>query len=137
MSIHLSAAADFLLKGGGAWVGALRRSVQWRGGNGDRVTWGSGDILDPALSIGDLEKMAAEAVAAHAAQLGIETMRVKAIAFELAAEAMPFAGGHNERYRFCQRCGARGGVGFNGGMPEHEPHCVVGEAYAFGPDGKS
>lgn len=70
MGIHLSAAADLLLKEGGAWIGALRTAVQWRGGNGDSVIWGSDEIIAPALSIGDLEKLAAEAVAADRAERG-------------------------------------------------------------------
>lgn len=68
MSIVLSAAADLLLKEGGVWIGALHKAVQWRGGNGDRVVWGSDEIIAPALSIGDLEKLAAEAVAADRAE---------------------------------------------------------------------
>ena len=49
---------------GGAWIGHLRDRVKWRGGNGDRVTWGSATPLEPAVTMGELERLAAEAVGA-------------------------------------------------------------------------
>lgn len=49
---------------GGPWLGAVRSWIQRRCHNGERVTWGSRDVLKPNLTVNDVERAAAEAVTA-------------------------------------------------------------------------
>lgn len=51
-------------KSGGTWLGAARSWLQWHTHNGDRVTWGSQDVLQPPLTVRDAEDIAAHAAAA-------------------------------------------------------------------------
>lgn len=53
-----------LLRKGGEWLGAARNWIKWNCHNGDRVTWGSTDLLSPVLTVRDVEELAARAVAA-------------------------------------------------------------------------
>ena len=46
-------------KMGGEWLGAARSWVQWNCRNGNSVTWGSGDVLSPPLTIRQVEDLAA------------------------------------------------------------------------------
>ena len=46
-------------KGGGKWLGAARNWVQWNCRNGEEVTWGSNDVLQPPLTIKQVEELAA------------------------------------------------------------------------------
>lgn len=51
---------------GGEWIAALRNWVQWKKMNGSRVTWGSNaDVLEPPMTIGEVEEAAGHAVAAE------------------------------------------------------------------------
>ncbi len=51
---------------GGKWLGTARTWVQWNCKNGDRVTWGSNDILNPPLTIKKVEDLAGDvAFTAH------------------------------------------------------------------------
>jgi hypothetical protein len=50
---------------GGAWLAAVRSKLQWRGGNGSTVTWGSNEPITPPLTVAEVEEIAAAAVAAH------------------------------------------------------------------------
>jgi hypothetical protein len=53
-----------LLKQGGEWLGAARRWLQWNTHNGDRVTWGSEEVLHPPLTVRQVEELAAHVAAA-------------------------------------------------------------------------
>jgi len=52
-----------ILREGGSWLGAARTRLQSHG-NGDRVTWGSDDVIQPPLTVRQVEEIVAEAVAA-------------------------------------------------------------------------
>lgn len=49
---------------GGSYLGATRKWIQWQCKNGDWVEWGSDDVLEPSLTVKDVEVIAAEAAAA-------------------------------------------------------------------------
>lgn len=53
-----------LLRQGGEWLGAARKWLQWNTRNGDQVTWGSGDLIEPQLSVRQIEDLASEVAAA-------------------------------------------------------------------------
>jgi hypothetical protein len=53
--------SDFT-KNGGKWLSAVRSHVQWEFRNGESVTWGSNDVLEPHVTIGQVEEIAAIAV---------------------------------------------------------------------------
>lgn len=53
-----------LLRQGGEWLGAARSWLQWHTRNGDQVTWGSGDLIEPQLSVRQIEDLASEVAAA-------------------------------------------------------------------------
>uniref|UniRef100_A0A6H1ZBW9 Uncharacterized protein n=1 Tax=viral metagenome TaxID=1070528 RepID=A0A6H1ZBW9_9ZZZZ len=55
-----------LMRRGGTWLGAVRNRIKWMRcfGNGESVTWGSTDVLEPPLMIREIEELAAEAAAA-------------------------------------------------------------------------
>jgi hypothetical protein len=53
-----------LLKEGGPWLGAARAWLQGNKHNGERVTWGSGEVVSPPMTVRDCEEMAASAVLA-------------------------------------------------------------------------
>jgi len=52
-------------KQGGEWLGAARSWLQWHCINGDRVTWGSNDVLIPHFTVEKIEDLAGDV--AHAA----------------------------------------------------------------------
>lgn len=59
-----------MLELGGPWLGVVRSWVQWNkpngaGGNGESIIWGSSEAIRPAITMKELEKVCAEAVAAH------------------------------------------------------------------------
>ena len=56
--------AQELKRKGGAWLGAARSWIQWHCVNGENVTWGSNEELRPALTVKDVEDLAAEIAAA-------------------------------------------------------------------------
>jgi len=53
-----------LSRKGGKWLGAARSWLQSNTNNGDRVTWGSHDILEPHLTVRQMEDFAAHVAAA-------------------------------------------------------------------------
>jgi hypothetical protein len=53
-----------LSRKGGKWLGAARSWLQSNTMNGDRVTWGSRDIIEPHLTVNDIEDLAAHIAAA-------------------------------------------------------------------------
>ena len=53
-----------LQKQGGEWLVAARNWIKWHRRNGERVTWGSHDVLDPAMTVADVEDLASEVAAA-------------------------------------------------------------------------
>jgi len=53
-----------LYKKGGKWLGAARTWLQWNTKNGDRVTWGSNDVIEPHLTVKQIEDLAAHVAAA-------------------------------------------------------------------------
>ena len=53
-----------LSRKGGAWLGAARSWLQSNTMNGDRVTWGSNDIIQPHLTVKEIEDLAAHVAAA-------------------------------------------------------------------------
>lgn len=59
---------DFLKKGG-AWLGAVRSWIQWKKRNGSIVIWSSDYVLEPPMTVKEVEEAAAEAVAAFANDL--------------------------------------------------------------------
>jgi hypothetical protein len=54
-----------LLRKGGAWLGEARAWVQRKKLNGLRVTWGTNDVLEPPVTISEVEEIAAYAAAAE------------------------------------------------------------------------
>lgn len=53
-----------LLKDGGAWIGRARAWMQSRKHNGSRVTWGSDEVLQPPMTVRQVEEVAAVSAAA-------------------------------------------------------------------------
>ena len=53
-----------LSRKGGKWLGAARSWLQSNTNNGDRVTWGSNDIIQPHLTVKQIEDLAAHVAAA-------------------------------------------------------------------------
>jgi hypothetical protein len=55
-----------LMREGGEWLGALRERVKCKRcfGNGCDITWGSDELLDPPLTMREVEELGAEAAAA-------------------------------------------------------------------------
>lgn len=74
--------AEELLLKGGRWLGALRNRIKWmRCGplaNGERVTWGSDDRIEPPLSVREVEELGAEAAAAALVDEQVEIDRLHA-----------------------------------------------------------
>ncbi len=87
--------APELMREGGRWLGAVRNRIKWRGGNGERVIWGSHDIIDPPLSIREVEELGAEAAAAEYNEfrhrLGMLVTRFRAEQMPKAAEMLEAA----------------------------------------------
>lgn len=54
-----------VLKQGGEWLGEARAWLQCHKLNGERVTWGSQEELQPAMTVRDVETVAAFAAAAE------------------------------------------------------------------------
>ena len=52
-----------VLRQGGKWLGMARSWVQSHKLNGDKVTWGSNDVLNPPMTIREVEEVCAYAVA--------------------------------------------------------------------------
>ena len=48
------------LRGGGDWLGSARSWLQRKKHNGSRVTWGSADVLEPPMTVHDVEELAAD-----------------------------------------------------------------------------
>lgn len=48
------------IKQGGKWLGAARSWLQWHTRNGDSVTWGSNDVIEPHLTVKMIEELAAD-----------------------------------------------------------------------------
>lgn len=61
-----------LSRKGGKWLGAARSWLQSNTRNGDHVTWGSREMIEPQLTIRELEDFAA-----HVAAAAINEMREK------------------------------------------------------------
>ena len=45
---------------GGKWLGAARSWLQWNTRNGESVTWGSQDVIDPPMTVKMIEDLAAK-----------------------------------------------------------------------------
>jgi len=56
--------ANDLRKAGGEWLTAARSWLQWHKRNGARVTWGSQEVLEPPMTVREVEDVAAAAAAA-------------------------------------------------------------------------
>lgn len=50
-----------LMHKGGKWLAAARTWIQWNKNNGDSVTWGSQDVLQPPMTARDAQEIAAAA----------------------------------------------------------------------------
>lgn len=64
-----------LMKLGGKWLGAARTWLQWHTINGDRVTWNSGDEIQPTMTVRMVEELAADVAAAAMNQRDEEVER--------------------------------------------------------------
>jgi hypothetical protein len=53
-----------LKRKGGKWLGTARSWMQSNAYNGDRVIWGSSEVLVPHMTVKDLEDLAAHVAAA-------------------------------------------------------------------------
>lgn len=53
----MTTASDMMQKGG-VHFRAVREWLQWNTKNGDRVTWGSHDVIHPQLTVKEVEEMA-------------------------------------------------------------------------------
>jgi hypothetical protein len=78
-------------KNGGPWLGAARSWVQWNCYNGERVTWGSNDVLEPPITIRQVEELAARVVDAAIPEVDmlidkIERLRKKHLRAEIEIE---------------------------------------------------
>ena len=51
------------LREGGAWLGSVRSWLQWNKKNGEKVTWGSNEVILPHVTVRDIEEIAAVAIA--------------------------------------------------------------------------
>lgn len=49
-----------LLRKGGEWLGAARSWIQRKAVNGERVTWGSNDVLEMSVTVSQIEDLAAD-----------------------------------------------------------------------------
>lgn len=58
-----------LLQAGGHWLGATRAWMQIHKHNGSTVTWDSAEVLQPPMTVRDVEAVAAEAAAAERARV--------------------------------------------------------------------
>lgn len=76
-----------LSRRGGEWLGAAREWLQWNTRNGDRVTWGSGDLIEPQLSVRQIEDLAAEVAAAAMRPQPAEETLARALKARWKAEA--------------------------------------------------
>lgn len=74
-----------LLRRGGAWLGAARNWLKWHKHNGDRVTWGSHDVLEPPFTVAEVEDLAATAAAAAMGERSTEQALISARAGQLKA----------------------------------------------------
>ena len=63
-------------KNGGQWLGAARNWVKWNCRNGSHVTWGSGDVLEPQLTIRQVEELAARVADAAASEMDYVKQRL-------------------------------------------------------------
>ena len=82
-----------LMKKGGEWLGACRKWLQWNTHNGDRVTWGSNDVIQPPLTARDVEELASCVAEAAAEQLKtsdeiLEKLRKKHLRLEMEFDAL-------------------------------------------------
>jgi hypothetical protein len=76
-----------LLQRGGEWLGAARNWLKWHTLNGERVTWGSGDLVEPQLSVRQIEDLAAEVAAAAMRPQPTEESLSRALKARWTAEA--------------------------------------------------
>jgi hypothetical protein len=58
--LHRSLDARAYVAHGGNWLGRARDWIQRKKRNGDRVTWGSNEVLEPAMVEREVEEVAAE-----------------------------------------------------------------------------
>ena len=86
MSNAMKATADEVRKAGGDWIGAARNWLQWHTRNGEHVTWGSEDVLEPPMTVRQVEDIAACAVAADRNKRTADADEKKRIADALMAE---------------------------------------------------
>jgi len=95
---------------GGPWLGAARSSIQrkrcW--GNGERVTWGSNDVIDPPLTVREVENIAADAVRADRQRPTAGRKLLTGETVTLCAECVPFEGGKGSTRWKCDGCGKLG-----------------------------
>ena len=63
--------AHDLMKRGGKWLCAARSWMQWHKHNGSDVTWGSQQELRPAMTVKDVEELAAHVAAEVMNEYGI------------------------------------------------------------------
>jgi hypothetical protein len=56
--------ASELLQKGGEWLGAARNWLKWHTLNGDRLTWGSNDQVEPPFTVAMIEGLAADVAVA-------------------------------------------------------------------------
>lgn len=54
-----------VLREGGKWLGEIRNWIQCKKKNGERVIWGSSDVLQPPMTVREIEEICATAVAAE------------------------------------------------------------------------
>lgn len=62
------------MKGGGPWLGAVRGWLQWNKYNGDKVTWGSDEMLLPPITVREVEQIGLHAAAAERQRI-VERLR--------------------------------------------------------------
>lgn len=103
------------VKAGGRWLGSARAWIQRKKLNGSRVTWGSGEALEPPVTVREIEDLSANA-AYHAYQMGYEDgrrhadLQIAALRKALYAECMGSdcdTGNCCGGYRKCSGCERR------------------------------
>lgn len=64
-------------KMGGPWLGAVHSYVQRKFNNGEWVRWGTNDVLEPSVTIRQMEEVAAIAVDATFPEIDKLNKRIK------------------------------------------------------------
>ena len=74
-------------KQGGKWLGAARTWLQWHTRNGESVTWGSQDVIEPQMTVKMVEELAANVAEAAVEEQLEKQMLLLSAAYHLLMNA--------------------------------------------------